>query len=121
MARATELNVILGTAAYMSPEQAKGKAVDKRADIWAFGVVVFELLTGRQAFAGDTISEVMAAVMKDDPDWSRLPSTVPAGIARLLRRAAGPLVEIRRDDEALFGPRPRAESIGDERRRFRER
>ena len=69
-ARATEMGVILGTAAYMSPEQAKGKTADRRADVWAFGVVLFEMLTGRQAFTGETASEVMASVMKEEPDWS---------------------------------------------------
>src|SRR5262245_50467350 len=82
----TELGVILGTAAYMPPEQARGKAVDKRADIWAFGVVLFEMLTGRQTFGGDTISEVMAAVMKAEPVWGRRPPGLPPQILRLLRR-----------------------------------
>src|ERR1700719_2158313 len=66
---ATMQGVILGTAAYMSPEQAKGKAVDKRTDIWAFGVVLYELLTGRQTFPGDDIREILAAVIKTEPDW----------------------------------------------------
>src|SRR5580765_8535793 len=83
---ATQAGIILGTAAYMAPEQALGKAVDKRADIWAFGVVLFEMLTGRRTFGGDTISEVMAAVMKDDPDWARLPPGLPPQVLRLLRR-----------------------------------
>jgi len=78
--------IILGTAAYMAPEQARGRAVDKRADIWAFGVVLFEMITGAQTFAGDTISEVMASVMKDDPDWTRLPPDTPPQVRRLLRR-----------------------------------
>jgi len=85
-ARATEMGMILGTAAYMSPEQARGRAADKRADIWAFGVVLFEMLTGRPVFSGETTSEVMASVMKDDPDWGRLPPNLPASIRRLLRR-----------------------------------
>src|SRR5262249_52965505 len=84
--RATAMGMILGTAAYMAPEQARGKAVDKRADIWAFGVVFFEMLTGRQTFGGDTISEVMAAVMKGDPHWARLPPGLPSQVLRLLRR-----------------------------------
>jgi len=83
---ATEAGLILGTAAYMSPEQAAGKAVDKRSDLWAFGVVLFEILTGRQAFKGETVSHVIAAVLKDEPDWSALPSDTPASIRRLLRR-----------------------------------
>src|ERR1043165_6485748 len=70
--RATLAGVIMGTAAYMSPEQARGGAVDKRADIWSFGVVLYELLTGRQLFAGDTVSDTLAAVLKTDPDWSVL-------------------------------------------------
>jgi Tol biopolymer transport system component len=83
---ATEAGIILGTAAYMSPEQAAGKSVDKRSDLWAFGVVLLEMLTGRQTFAGETVSHVLAAVLKDDPDWSALPAETPAPIRRLLRR-----------------------------------
>jgi Tol biopolymer transport system component len=85
-ARATEMGVILGTAAYMSPEQAKGKAADRRADVWAFGVVLFEMLTGRQAFTGETPSEVMASVMKEEPSWTTVPASLPPSIRRLLRR-----------------------------------
>jgi len=85
-ARATEMGLILGTAAYMSPEQAKGKTADRRADVWAFGVVLFEMLTGRQAFTGETPSEVMASVMKEEPAWGSVPATLPAPIRRLLRR-----------------------------------
>jgi Tol biopolymer transport system component len=70
----------------MSPEQAKGKSADRRADVWAFGVVLFEMLTGRQAFTGETASEVMASVMKEEPDWSLVPATLPSSIRRLLRR-----------------------------------
>ena len=77
---------ILGTAAYMSPEQARGKTVDKRADIWAFGVVLFEMLTGRQLFAGETLSDTLAAVLKNEPDRESLPSDTPAPIRRLLAR-----------------------------------
>jgi eukaryotic-like serine/threonine-protein kinase len=83
---ATHAGVILGTAAYMSPEQAAGKAVDKRSDLWAFGVVLLEMLTGRQAFAGETVSHVIASVLKDEPDWAALPTNTPASIHRLLRR-----------------------------------
>ena len=82
----TETGVILGTAAYMSPEQARGKAVDKRADIWAFGVVVFEMLTGRRLFQGETTSDTLAAVLKIDPDWSLLPAETPPRIRELLCR-----------------------------------
>jgi len=70
---ATGLGVILGTAAYMAPEQAKGKRVDKRADIWAFGCVLYEMLTGRRAFEGDEISETLAEVIKGEPKWDALP------------------------------------------------
>jgi Tol biopolymer transport system component len=83
---ATEAGIILGTAAYMSPEQAAGKSVDKRSDLWAFGVVLLEMLTGRQVFKGETVSHVMAAVLKDEPDWSSLPINTPAAVRRLLRR-----------------------------------
>jgi serine/threonine protein kinase/Tol biopolymer transport system component len=85
--QATLAGVILGTAAYMSPEQARGKPVDRRTDIWAFGCVLFEMLTGRQAFAaGETVSDVVAAILKTEPDWSALPAATPAPIRRLLRR-----------------------------------
>src|ERR1700683_3955759 len=67
---ATEVGVILGTAAYMSPEQARGKQVDKRADIWSFGVVLYELLTGERLFTGEDAAETLAAVLRQDPDWS---------------------------------------------------
>ena len=83
---ATQAGLILGTAAYMSPEQAAGKAVDKRTDLWAFGVVVMEMLTGRPVFTGETVSHVLASVLKNDPDWTALPATTPAAIRRLLRR-----------------------------------
>lgn len=78
----TQAGMILGTAAYMSPEQARGAAVDKRADIWAFGVVLYEMLTGERLFPGDTISDTVAAVLTKEPDWNR----VPANVQRLLRR-----------------------------------
>ena len=84
---ATQAGIILGTAAYMAPEQARGKTVDKRADIWAFGAVLFEMLTGSQPFPGEDISHVLARVIERDPDWSRLPANTPAPIVRLLRRA----------------------------------
>jgi len=84
---ATEAGIILGTAAYMSPEQARGKAVDRRADIWAFGAVLFEMLTGKRAFAGADISDTLVSVLRDDPDWSALPPTVPFVIGRLLRKS----------------------------------
>ncbi len=83
---ATGLGVILGTAAYMAPEQAKGKRVDRRADIWAFGCVLYEMLTARRAFGGDEISETLAEVIKGEPDWTALPAQTPAAVRRLLRR-----------------------------------
>ena len=83
---ATMHGVILGTAAYMSPEQARGKAVDKRTDIWAFGCVLFEMLTGKQAFEGKDATEILAPVVKTEPDWSRLPASAPAKVRDLLRR-----------------------------------
>jgi len=78
--------VILGTAAYMSPEQARGKSVDKRSDIWAFGCVLYEMLGGHQAFHRDTVSDTMAAILERDPNWQLLPSATPASIRRLLQR-----------------------------------
>ena len=83
---ATQAGIILGTAAYMSPEQARGKAVDKRTDIWAFGVVLFEMLTGRQLYAGDTITDVLAGIVSREPDWSLLPAGTPPVVRRLLAR-----------------------------------
>ena len=82
----TMSGVIMGTAGYMSPEQARGLPVDKRADIWAFGLVLYELLTGSRVFAGETVSDLLASVLKTDPDWSRLPPGTPTAIRRLLRR-----------------------------------
>ena len=83
---ATQAGVILGTAAYMAPEQAKGKAADKRSDLWAFGCVLYEMLTGRRTFDGDDASDTMAAVLRAEPDWSALPSGMPPAIRLLLRR-----------------------------------
>jgi serine/threonine protein kinase/Tol biopolymer transport system component len=85
-AAATMQGTILGTAAYMSPEQARGKSVDKRTDIWAFGCVVYELLTGKQAFHGESTTEILAAVLRGEPDWQALPETTPLSIRVLLRR-----------------------------------
>jgi serine/threonine protein kinase/Tol biopolymer transport system component len=82
----TREGVILGTAAYMSPEQARGKPVDRRADIWAFGCLVYEMLTGTQTFAGDTVTDVIAAVVTRDPDWSALPPGVRPRSREVLRR-----------------------------------
>jgi serine/threonine protein kinase len=83
---ATMQGVILGTAAYMSPEQAKGKSVDRRTDVWAFGAVLYELLTGKPAFPGEDITEVLASVVKSEPDWDALPTCTPSAIRTLLRR-----------------------------------
>jgi len=99
----TGMGMILGTAAYMAPEQARGLAVDRRADIWAFGVVLFEMLTGKSLFAGATVSDVLAAVLTRDPDWSTLPAATPPAVRRLLRRC------LERD------PRRRLRDIGDAR------
>ena len=85
--QATAVGLILGTAAYMSPEQAKGKKVDRRTDVWAFGVVLYEMLTGKRLFDGDDVSETLAAVLRAEPDWSALPAETPSAIRRLLRRA----------------------------------
>jgi serine/threonine protein kinase len=86
MIKGTQAGMILGTAAYMSPEQAKGKVVDKRSDIWAFGCVLFEMITGKQAFSGETLTDTLAAVVRADPDWNALPAVTPEVIRRLLRR-----------------------------------
>src|SRR6202140_4648246 len=83
---ATMQGVILGTAAYMSPEQARGKAVDKRTDIWAFGCVLYELLTARQVFRGETFSDIIAAVLEREPDWKALPIAAPPRIRDLVQR-----------------------------------
>ncbi len=77
---------IIGTAAYMSPEQARGLPVDKRTDIWAFGCVLYEMLTGRVTFSGDTVSDSIAKILEREPDWSALPAATPAPIRRLLLR-----------------------------------
>jgi len=82
----TQAGVILGTAAYMSPEQARGEAVDQRADLWAFGVILFEMLTGEQFFAGDTVSDTLAAVLRAELDWETLPNDTPPNVRRVLRR-----------------------------------
>ncbi|HXG87490.1 MAG TPA: protein kinase [Vicinamibacterales bacterium] len=82
----TRLGVILGTAAYMAPEQAKGKPVDRGADLWAFGVVLYEMLSGKPAFEGETITDVLAAIVTRDPDWAAVPGDTPPAIRRLLRR-----------------------------------
>src|SRR2546425_9459953 len=82
----TGVGVILGTAAYMAPEQAKGRAADTRSDVWAFGCVLYEMLTGRRAFEGEDVSDTLATVLKGEPDWSVLPSDVPQAIRTLIQR-----------------------------------
>jgi len=82
----TGVGVILGTAAYMSPEQARGKVVDRRTDIWSFGCVLYEMLTGRQLFSGETVSDTIARILEREPDWSAIPAAVPEKIRELLRR-----------------------------------
>ena len=92
----TMQGVIMGTAAYMSPEQARGKTVTKAADIWAFGAVLYELLTGRQAFKGEDVTDILATVVKTEPDWNRLPEATPPVIRTLLRRC------LRKDQRQRF-------------------
>ena len=82
----THAGMILGTAAYMSPEQARGKTVDRRTDIWAFGAVLYEMLTGTRAFGGDGVQDTLAAIMRDEPDWARLPATLSPALATFIRR-----------------------------------
>ena len=93
-----EAGVIIGTAAYMSPEQARGQVVDKRADVWAFGCVLYELLTGRLAFAGATVPDTLSAVLHREPDWTALPASVPPAVTTLLRRCLEKDVRQRRRD-----------------------
>jgi eukaryotic-like serine/threonine-protein kinase len=113
----TAMGVVLGTAAYMAPEQARARPIDKRADIWAFGVVLFEMLSGERAFAGDTLTDVLAAVVHKDPPWDCLPPTLPPVVRRLTRRCLAKNADERLHDiadarleieEAL---RPATESI----------
>jgi len=87
---ATRDGIVIGTAAHMSPEQARGKPVDKRSDIWAFGVVLYEMLTGRQAFHGETVSDTLAAILTRDPDWSVLPAAAPGSARRAHHHAPRP-------------------------------
>ena len=100
-AAATQMGVIMGTAAYMSPEQARGKTVDKRADIWAFGVVLNEMLTGRRAFEGEDVSLTLSAVLQREPAWDLLPAGVPSGLRTYLRQC------LEKD------PRQRIQAVGD--------
>jgi len=105
--------IILGTAAYMGPEQARGRAVDKRADIWAFGCVVYEMLSGVVPFAGETTTDTLAAVVGRDPDWSRLPSDTPPGLRMLLKSALekDPKRRLRDIGDAQLGLHERAEAV----------
>ncbi|HEY7699418.1 MAG TPA: protein kinase, partial [Vicinamibacteria bacterium] len=103
LTRATQVGVLLGTAAYMSPEQAKGKPADRRADVWAFGVVLYEMLTGRRAFAGEDVSETLAHVLTKEPDWTALPPALPMRVRELLMRC------LTKD------PRKRLQAIGEAR------
>ncbi len=100
----TQAGTILGTAAYMAPEQVRGKAVDKRADIWAFGCILYEMLTGTRAFASDTVPDTLAAVLNADPDWMKLPLSVSAPVRQLLRRclARDPRERLRDIADARF-------------------
>ena len=125
----TRLGVVLGTAPYMSPEQARGKTVDKSSDIWAFGCVLFEMLSGARAFGGDDVTETIAAVVRAEPEWSRLPADTPDSVRRLLRRCLEKdgkrrLADIRdarlEIDEAQHEPRvASSEAPGTSRRRER--
>jgi eukaryotic-like serine/threonine-protein kinase len=114
---ATNVGMIMGTAAYMSPEQAKGKAVDRRTDIFAFGAVLYEMLTGRQAFEGEDLGDILGAVLKSEPDWNRLPASVPGRIRELLRlclqkdakKRRQTATDVRIDiEQALAAPEPAA-------------
>jgi eukaryotic-like serine/threonine-protein kinase len=100
---ATQQGVLLGTAAYMAPEQAKAKSVDRRADIWAFGCVLYEMLTGKQAFTGETVTDTLASIIKEEPDWKLLPAATPMRVRVLLQRC------LQKD------PKQRLRDIGDAR------
>ena len=82
----TRAGIILGTAAYMSPEQARGRAVDARTDIWAFGCVLFEMITGRRPFDGETVTDILGAIVHKEPEWGLLPGTLPESLRRVLER-----------------------------------
>jgi Tol biopolymer transport system component len=124
----TREGVILGTAAYMSPEQARGQTVDKRSDIWAFGCVLYEMLTGHVAFARDTIADTLAAIVEREPDWSALPASIPATIRRLLsrclekglKRRLRDIADVRFaiEDSATDGRHPAVPAVGRSARRL---
>ena len=103
LTKGTALGTIMGTASYMSPEQARGKRVDKRTDIWAFGCCLYEALSGRKSFDGETVTDILAAVVHQEPAWERVGSKNPASVARLLRRCF------------VKDPRERLHDIGDAR------
>ena len=115
----TEMGMILGTAAYMSPEQAKGRQADKRSDVWAFGAVLYEMLTGQRAFKGDDVSDTLAAVLRQDIDWTALPASTPASVRRLIgavprsRRQAAAARHRRSADRAGRSRRARQGDAGD--------
>jgi Tol biopolymer transport system component/predicted Ser/Thr protein kinase len=107
----TRAGMILGTAAYMSPEQARGKAVDKRADIWAFGCVLYEMLTGRPAFTGETITDVLAAVVKSEPDWNAIPQKVRRLLVSCLHKDPKQRLQAIGDYRLLLEEPPQAGSL----------
>ena len=104
----TAMGMILGTATYMSPEQARGKAVDKRADIWAFGCVLYEMLAGRRVFGGDSVTDTLAKVIEREPDWAALPASTPPHVRGVIERC------LRKD------PSRRLRDIGDARMQLEE-
>jgi eukaryotic-like serine/threonine-protein kinase len=114
----TAQGMLLGTAPYMSPEQARGKVVDKRTDIWAFGCVLYEMLAGRRAFEGDTTTDALARILEREPEWSALPASTPVAVRRLLarcldkdpRRRLRDIADARAelDDDSIAGPAPKA-------------
>src|SRR5262249_33461611 len=97
----TGMGVILGTAAYMSPEQAKGKPADKRSDIWAFGCVLYEMLAGKRAFDGEDVSDTLAAILRGEPDWSALPAGIPVPLRTLIQRSLARNLSQRLSDIAV--------------------
>jgi Tol biopolymer transport system component len=114
--RMTAPNTLLGTAAYMAPEQARGQVADRRADIWAFGVVVMEMLTGQRLFVGETTSDTLAAVLREDPDWTKLPAATPPRIRALLRRCLtrDPKMRLRDIGEARIAVEQTLSGVPDE-------
>ena len=126
---ATQLGIILGTAAYMSPEQARGHAVDRGADIWAFGCVLFEMLTATRAFPGTDTTETVAAILRDEPEWPRLPAETPDSIRRVLRRCLvknrkrrlADIRDARLDVEDAQSEKPGRSVVAPDRHRWRER